>query len=148
MPIFSREALRKVLLALDTAGFTDGLKGPSTSMSLFDSTQLALGAAMRGSSLRQELLTNNLANINTPGYQRQDLDFHGALRTAQASGHDPRELSFRPATDPTRTVRADGSGLDADQEAAQLAKNTLEYQALVQVSSARSSILKIAMGVR
>lgn len=117
-------------------------------MSLFDSTQLALGAALRGSSMRQELLTNNLANINTPGYQRQDLDFHAQLRSAQSAGHDPREISYRPATDATRTVRADGSGMDADVESAQLAKNTLEYQALVQVMSARSSILKIAMGVR
>jgi flagellar basal-body rod protein FlgB len=117
-------------------------------MSLFDSTQLALETAMRGASLRQELLTNNLANINTPGYQRQDLDFHSALQSAQASGIDPTEVSFRPSTDPTRTVRADGSGLDADQESAALAKNTLEYQALTQVLGARNTIMQIAMGVR
>jgi flagellar basal-body rod protein FlgB len=117
-------------------------------MSLFDSTQLALETALRGSSMRQELLTNNLANINTPGYQRQDLDFHSALQAAQASGTDPRSVSFRPSLDPARTVRADGSGLDADQEAAALAKNTLEYQALVQTMAARNTILQIAMGVR
>lgn len=117
-------------------------------MSLFDSTQLALESALRGSSMRQELLTNNLANINTPGYQRQDLDFHSALQAAQASGVDPTTVSFRPTNDPARMVRADGSGLDADQEAAALAKNTLEYQALVQVMGARTTIMQIAMGVR
>lgn len=117
-------------------------------MSLFDSTQLALESALRGSSMRQELLTSNLANINTPGYQRQDLDFHSALQVAQASGADPSQVSFRPTTDPSRTVRPDGSGLDADQEAAALAKNTLEYQALVQVMGARASIMQTAMGVR
>ncbi len=117
-------------------------------MSLFDSTQLSLETALRGASLRQELLTNNLANINTPGYQRQDVDFHAALQAAQAQDHDPSAVEFRPSTDPTRTVRADGSGLDADQEAAALAKNSLEYQALVQVMSARTSIMQIAMGVR
>lgn len=117
-------------------------------MSLFDSTQLALETALRGTSMRQELLTNNLANINTPGYQRQDLDFKSALQAAQASGTDPRTISLRPTLDPSRTVRADGSGLDADQEAAALAKNTLEYQALVQVMGARNTILQIAMGVR
>lgn len=126
----------------------DGRKGPFDFMSLFDSTQLALETALRGASMRQELLTNNLANISTPGYQRQDLDFHSALRAAQASGVDPTTVSFRPASDPARTVRADGSGLDADQEAASLAKNTLEYQALVQVMGARATIMQIAMGVR
>jgi flagellar basal-body rod protein FlgB len=117
-------------------------------MSLFDSTQLALETALRGASMRQELLTSNLANINTPGYQRQDLDFHSTLQSAQAAGKNPTEVAFRPTTDPTRTVRADGSGLDADQEAATLAKNTLEYQALVQVMGARTSIMQTAMGVR
>src|SRR5690606_29086412 len=72
-------------------------------MSLFDSTQLALEAALRGASLRQELLTNNVANINTPGYQRQDVDFHAALRAAQAAGEDPTTIRFRPKLDPTRT---------------------------------------------
>lgn len=117
-------------------------------MSLFDSTQVSLETALRGSSMRQELLANNLANINTPGYQRQDLDFHAALKSAQAAGNDPSGLTFRPTTDATRTVRADGSGLDADQESAALAKNTLEYQALVQVMGARTTIMQIAMGVR
>ena len=115
-------------------------------MSLFDSTQLSLGAALRGASMRQTLLTDNLANVNTPGYQRKDVDFHAQLRAAQAAG-DVSAVQFMPATDPARTVRADGSGMDADQEAAALAKNVLEYQALVEVSSSRSHIVKIAMGV-
>ncbi|MDO8211423.1 flagellar basal body rod protein FlgB [Conexibacter sp. CPCC 206217] len=117
-------------------------------MSLFDSTQISLETALRGASMRQELLTNNLANINTPGYQRQDLDFHAALQSAQAAGSDPSAIDFQAKTDPSRTVRADGSGMDADQESAALAKNTLEYQALVQVMGARNQIMQTAMGVR
>jgi flagellar basal body rod protein FlgB len=45
-------------------------------------------------------------------------------------------------------VRADGSGVDPDQEAAELAKNALEHQALVSVAGTRTGILQIAMGVR
>ena len=117
-------------------------------MSLFDTTQLSLEAAMRGSSLRQTLLTDNLANVNTPGYQRKDVDFHATLADAMQEGAPPEGVSFSPATDASRTVRADGSGVDADQEAAELAKNGLEYQALVQVAGARNAILQTAMGVR
>jgi len=126
---------------------TDGWKETPTPMSLFDSTQLALESALRGASIRQTLLTDNLANINTPGYQRKDLDFHAQLRAAQAAG-DVADVEFRPTTDPARIVRADGSGLDADQEAAELAKNALEYQAIVQVMGARIGILQTAIGVR
>ncbi|HET6447887.1 MAG TPA: flagellar basal body rod protein FlgB [Conexibacter sp.] len=117
-------------------------------MSLFDTTQLSLEAAMRGSSLRQTLLTDNLANVNTPGYQRKDVDFHATLQAAQQTGETLETLSFDPTVDSARTVRADGSGIDADQESAELAKNALEYQALVSVAGTRTSILQIAMGVR
>lgn len=117
-------------------------------MSLFDTTQLSLEAALRGASLRQTLLTSNLANVNTPGYQRKDVDFHAALRAAQRTGEAMESVSFSGSVQTDRVVRADGSGVDADQEAAALAENALEYQALVQVAGARTSILQTAMGVR
>lgn len=117
-------------------------------MSLFDTTQLSLEAAMRGSSLRQTLLTDNLANVNTPGYQRKDVDFHAELSSAMETEEALESVAFSPSTDASRTVRADGSGIDADQESAELAKNALEYQALVSVAGSRTNILQIAMGVR
>lgn len=117
-------------------------------MSLFDTTQLSLEAALRGASLRQTLLTSNLANVNTPGYQRKDVDFHAELRRAQETAAPLEQVSFDPQTDSERVVRADGSSVDADAEAAALAQNALEYQALVQVAGARTSILQTAMGVR
>lgn len=116
-------------------------------MSLFDSTQLALEAAMRGASTRQTLLTDNLANVNTPGYQRQDVNFHATLQAAEAAGAPLDSLTFQGTTDATRAVRADGSGIDADQESSDLAQNGLEYEALVQVASARFGIMRSAMGI-
>ncbi len=122
-------------------------------MTLFDSTQLALEAAMRGSAYRQTLLTNNLANVNTPGYQRKDVDFHSALQAAERSGEPLATVSFETnatnaTPDASRAVRTDGSGVDPDQEAASLAENSLEYQALVQVAETRNTILQTAIGVR
>jgi flagellar basal body rod protein FlgB len=43
-------------------------------------------------------------------------------------------------------VRFDGGGVDPDQEAAELAKNALEYQALVSVATGRKRILQTAIG--
>jgi flagellar basal-body rod protein FlgB len=117
-------------------------------VSLFDTTQLSLEAALRGSSLRQTLLTDNLANVNTPGYQRKDVDFHATLASAMETGEPLDTLAFAPSTDSSRVVRADGSGIDPDQESAELAKNALEYQALVSVAGTRTNILQTAMGVR
>jgi len=117
-------------------------------MTLFDSTQLALESALRGAGLRQTLLTDNLANVNTPGYQRKDVDFHATLRAALHEGEALEQVAFQPHAEASRAVRADGSAIDPDQEAAALAKNALEYEALVQVAGARNAILQTAMGVR
>ena len=118
---------------------------------LFDTTQLALERAIEGAGKRHEALAANLANANTPGYQRVDVDFHGALAAAMAGGEDTRSaldrLSFTPAKDMTAgATRADGSTVDVDAESAKLAANALEHQAAVQVAHARIGILKAAMG--
>jgi flagellar basal-body rod protein FlgB len=114
-------------------------------MSLFDTTQIALERALSGASLRQDALANNLANVNTPGYQRQDVDFHDALRGALGAG-DPSAAQFAVTTDASAPVRADGGTVDADVESATLAKNGLEYETLATVAKARLGILEAAIG--
>jgi flagellar basal-body rod protein FlgB len=114
---------------------------------LFDTTQLALERAIEGAGKRHEALAANLANANTPGYQRVDVDFHGALSSAMDSREALSSLSFSPARDASAgAVRADGSTVDVDSESAKLAANALEHQAAVQVAHARIGILKAAMG--
>jgi len=118
---------------------------------LFDTTQLALERAIGGAAQRQSALAANLANANTPGYQRVDVDFHGALQAALESGTDSRaaveRTTFSAERDAAAVNRADGNGVDADAESAKLAANALEQQAAVQVAHARLAILKSAMGV-
>ena len=119
---------------------------------LIDTTQLALQQAMAGASQRQTALAANLANAETPGYQRVDVDFHGALQAAMGGDEDSNTalegLSFSPAKDASAgATRADGSTVDIDSESAKLAANALEQQAAVQVAHARLGILKAAMGV-
>ena len=119
---------------------------------LFDTTQLALERAIEGAGKRHEALAANLANANTPGYQRVDVDFHGALQAALGSGDAKQRLqglSFSPQADGSvGAVRADGSTVDVDAESAKLAANGLEYQAAVQVASSRIDILRTAIGVK
>ena len=119
---------------------------------LFDTTQLALERAIEGAGARHNALAANLANANTPGYQRVDVDFHSALSAAMAGGEDSRtaldRLSFSPVKDASAgATRADGSTVDVEAESAKLAENALEQQAAVQVAHARLGILKAAMGV-
>jgi flagellar basal-body rod protein FlgB len=117
---------------------------------LFDTTQLALERTISGAAARNEALAANLANANTPGYQRVDVSFHSALADAMGSDRPKEALertSFTAETDPTAVTRADGSSVDVDAESAKLAANGLEHQAAVQVAAARLGIMRSAMGV-
>ena len=116
-------------------------------MSLFDNTQLALERAISGAAMRQGILANNLANAETPGFRRSDVDFHSALAQAMKSGDSQtiEATSFSPEQD-NQVLRADGNGVDVDVESANMAKNGLEYDALVSVAKARINILRSAMG--
>jgi len=114
---------------------------------LFDNTQLALTAALRGADVRQSVLAGNLANVDTPGYLRKDVDFQGALQAALDAGGDPSSLNFSAQTDASAPVRADGNSVDIDKENAELSENALEQDALSRVASTRIDILKTAMGV-
>jgi flagellar basal-body rod protein FlgB len=117
---------------------------------LFDSTQLALGAALQGAHARQTALADNLANVDTPGYVRKDVDFHGALAAAMGA-NDPRAAlagtRLTTTSDGAGVVRADGSTVDVDAESAKLAANGLEYEQLASAARVRLDILRSAMGV-
>jgi flagellar basal-body rod protein FlgB len=114
---------------------------------LFDITHVALERALSGAALRQQTLTENLANANTPGYQRKDVDFHGTLQRALLGGTPGLERAgFAAQETGEGAVRADGGTVDVDREATELAENGLEYQALSTVVAARAAILRTAMG--
>ena len=122
---------------------------------LFDTTQIALERTIEGAATRHSALAANLANANTPGYQRVDVDFHSSLAAAMTASQDGGQrraavetAAFGPQQDGTGAVRADGSTVDVDAESARMAANALEHSAAVTVARARIDILASAMGVR
>ena len=130
---------------------TDGRRSPllAPSMQLFDTVHITLERAIQGSAMRHEALAANMANVNTAGYRRQDVDFHSALQAAMPGGDATiSAMPISAQTDGAAPLRADGNSVDVDAESANLAQNALEYQALTQVLGARNDIIAIAMGVR
>jgi flagellar basal-body rod protein FlgB len=114
---------------------------------LFDVTFQTLDLALGAAGKRQEVLSNNLANVNTPGYKRLDVDFDGELAKAvdAARGGDHSALDrLHPgvSTDDAIAVRADGNSVDVDQEMAFLAENNIRYNALVQLAQKKLDTLK------
>ena len=114
--------------------------------------------------LRNEAISNNLANANTPGYKRQDVEFESefkkALRSARYSTGNTsvsnvdkmvanvnyRDLQGRPYTDYSGySYRLDGNNVDPDTEGVYLAENQLRYQGLVQSINDEFTNLKMVM---
>jgi flagellar basal-body rod protein FlgB len=120
-------------------------------VNLFDTTQLGLERAISGAGLRQATIADNIANVNTPGYQRKDVDFHTTLQAALEADEPSTALgatTFAAATDRSQgAMRLDGNGVDIDRESATMASNALEYETLVSVARGRTDVLRSAMGV-
>ncbi|HET6170998.1 MAG TPA: flagellar basal body rod protein FlgB [Gaiellales bacterium] len=118
-------------------------------MGLFDLTDLALQQALSGAGVRQQLLANNLANVNTPGFKRSDVDFESSLASALSSGDPSGEVGsvdFQPQVDTTSSMRADGNNVSADQELSNMTQNAIRYEALAAVEKSRLEWLHTAIG--
>lgn len=102
-----------------------------------------LDKAADASWKRNEAIANNIANVDTPGYKRQDVAFESELR--RALGHndykkmdmkvadvDTSRLNARPYTDNIGlSYRLDGNNVDIENENVMLAENQLKYQGLI-----------------
>ena len=106
---------------------------------------------------RNEILSNNLANNDTPGYKRKDVTFESYLFEELASGSnsslrkkvdgvDLENLDAKVYTDyPTLSYRLDGNNVDIDTENVELASNQIKYNALLDSIKYEFNMLKVAM---
>lgn len=102
-----------------------------------------LDKAAVAANLRNELLTNNIANVSTPNYKRKDLDFESVLQ-GELAGEKNLSKAVKKANQNLETLdaqvytdnaslsyRLDGNNVDINTEEARLAENQIKYQALV-----------------
>ncbi|MCW2599387.1 MAG: flagellar basal-body rod protein FlgB [Frankiales bacterium] len=114
-------------------------------MTLFtDSVQSALERAMDGVALRQRVSAQNIANVMTPKYQAQQVSFESNLSAALAGGSDPASASL-DVTGTGAVSDASGNNVDLATESTSLMKSGLQYDALVQATNYRLSVLRTAL---
>ena len=110
---------------------------------VFDYTNI-LDKAADASWMRENVITNNIANIDTPGYKRQDVDFESVLQKALGKtkyssldkkvrelNQDLGKLTTTSYTDAANySYRLDRTNVDENTENAELASESLRYQLL------------------
>jgi flagellar basal-body rod protein FlgB len=119
-----------------------------------------LETALDYASVRQDALADNLANVNTPGYQRKDASFAQVLAKAGGDdsaipiaglrdnardfviGTDPSSNNIDVETDGGGAMRLDGNNVDVDIEMGRVAKNDIYYQGLSDLIAGQFSTLK------
>lgn len=108
---------------------------------LFDYVNV-LHTSMDAASLRNDIISNNIANVNTPDYKRKDLRFetelkhafvHSGKKTVDARVKDLDLEALEPEvyTDYEElSFRYDGNNVDINNEEAILAKNQIKYNGM------------------
>ena len=100
-----------------------------------------LAKASDASWTRNSVISNNIANVDTPGYKRKDIRFEEYLQGAVSGGSslddniadaDLDSLTGTTYTDyASSSYRIDGNNVDIDTENAELAKNQIKYYTML-----------------
>jgi flagellar basal-body rod protein FlgB len=105
---------------------------------------VAIHAALRGLTARQRAIADNIANIETPGYTAERVDFEASLRKAMADGN-PADTSIS-VTRSTAPTGMNGNNVQLDDEVVAAMETNLRYQVGTQAMSNKFNVLRTAIG--
>jgi len=116
-----------------------------------------LQKALDGATARHQAIAHNMANINTSGYKKLEVNFQNQLKaavdksSASLTTTHSRHISNKPSikdvqpetTRSTATsMRPDGNNVDIDQEMTKMAANIFYFNSAVSQLNKRISLLK------
>lgn len=124
-------------------------------MKLFSDTFTTLEKALDYSSLKQKVIAQNIANVDTPNYKSKEVSFKAALQTAMgqtitAKRTDPRHFDFSASsssqavitTNQNTSYNNSGNNVDIDKEMTDLATNQIYYNAVTERLSGKFQSLQ------
>jgi flagellar basal-body rod protein FlgB len=125
-------------------------------------TQTLLNRSLDAASLRSDIIANNIANVDTPGFKRSEVIFADNLKNAELERNQTRlkvtnsrhiQVNTGGNSIPAPEIktmnelayRNDGNNVDIDVETANMTKNNLLYDALSQSISSELKLLRLAI---
>ena len=129
-------------------------------MNLFGHTIQTLENSLAYSAAKNRTIANNIANVDTPNYKAEKVEFKNVLsREIDGKIENKRthskHFSFQNELNPSYIIKRvnntmynhNGNNVDVDQEMAELAKNQIYYQAVVdRLNGKFSNIEKVLRG--
>ena len=129
-------------------------------LKVFDRTLDAITKSLDMRSERQNIISANIANAETPGYQSQRVDFEESLAAAlelddapmartstkhMTSAGDIGDVQAEIYNDPNNVVREDGNTVDRDAEMFKLAENQIQYNAAIELLKRKVGLIKYSI---
>ena len=110
-------------------------------MKLFSNTFTTLENGLNYASLNQKVISQNIANVDTPNYKAKEVEFKTifdqSLQQLEAKRTNQRHLTFHTGSQhpavKTKTAyqyNHNGNGVDLDQEMSEMATNQIYFNAL------------------
>lgn len=125
-------------------------------MNLFSNSINELERALNYSSMKQKVISNNIANVDTPNYKSKSVSFKSefdeALSIAAKRTNDRhfefqsmQNMPFLVEEKQGVTYNHNGNSVDIDKEMADLAKNQIYYNALIEKLNTNFQSLNIVI---
>lgn len=118
------------------------------SFAVSDAVSQVLASALDGVSLRQRVIADNIANVDTPGFRASSVDFETQLKAAISDGSFEQGVdSVEATTTPTDTpAGANGNNVDLRKETMAAVQSQYQYQILTRAVNDRFNLIKTATG--
>ncbi|MDA7025869.1 flagellar basal body rod protein FlgB [Bacillus sp. CLL-7-23] len=125
-------------------------------MDIFAGTIKTLEGSLRQANIKQKVISNNIANVDTPNYKAKEVSFKNVLNEESsrlnAIKTDYRHIDFKGnqsnysvVSSKNTSYQKNGNNVDIDREMSEMAKNQIQYQALVERISGKFNSLRTAL---
>ena len=106
-----------------------------------DLTMQAVERGLSGAAFRQRIAAHNVANVGTPGFRAQRVDFEASLARALQTGGPVRYSVVPTPTIPNQS----GNTVSLEAETQTLIKSDLYYEALTKAASYKLGVVNAAV---
>jgi flagellar basal-body rod protein FlgB len=111
------------------------------SFGVTDAVGFVLHTAINGLSERQDVIADDIANVDTPGFRARSVDFEAQLKAAIERGGTSGDLT--PTVTPTETpVGANDNNVDLRKETVAAIQTQYQYQMMGRAISDRANLMR------
>lgn len=130
-----------------------------------EKTYILLKKGIETNNFRYQVIANNIANADTPGFKRSSVTFEAQLKRAMEEENDKslqaivtnekhipfkvpiswEDVQAKRILDYSSSMRNDGNNVDIDRESTDLSKTTLVYSALLDLLKQDYNLINLVL---